>query len=64
MTRKEQILSSIADWENAKIIWKDALDYADKHKVFADQQYYTYQINLADENIDKLEAELLQLKSA
>lgn len=64
MNKYEQLKADIAHWEAALPIWTDALEYAKKHNIYADIEFYSHMIDFAHENISAADRELKQLKSA
>lgn len=64
MTRQERIAAEIDVWENAAVIYANALEEAKKYGDYGGIQHNEHMIQYSKDRISALEDELQQLKSA
>lgn len=64
MNRIERIKSEIDVWENAAVVYANALEEAKKYGDYGGQQYNEHMIEHCRKKAEMLEAELQELKTA
>lgn len=64
MDPKDRLTSDISDYDKAIGIYEEVLEYAKKHNVIGDIEFYGHMIDFMRSKKNEAEAALQQLKSA